>query len=63
MSAKLTTEGLAARLALLALKPLADESGVDHARLKNLKHGRIKELTPEELSEVSKALRKRNLFA
>jgi DNA-binding Xre family transcriptional regulator len=60
---KLTSEGLAEKLPLLALKPLADESGVDHARLKNLKHGRIKELTPDELSEVSNALRKRNLSA
>jgi len=54
---KLTSEALAKWLGLLPTLPeIARESGIDPARLKNLKHGRVKSLTDEELDAVKSAL-------
>ena len=63
MPAKLTSEGLAEWLALLpTVTAIAAEAGIDHLRLKNLKLGRVKSLTVEELASVQAALAARGFF-
>jgi hypothetical protein len=63
MQKKLTSEELAEWLALLpTVTDIADESGIDQLRLKNLKLGRVKSLTESELDAVQAAFVSRGFF-
>jgi len=56
MLAKLTTEGLAARLPILNAKGVCLEAGVDYMRFRNWKFGRVKTLSDDELNRIAKVL-------
>ena len=57
MTNKLTSEALAEWLGLLpTITDLANETGICRERLKNLRLGRVKSLTTEELESVHAAL-------
>jgi len=56
MPAKLTTEGLVARLPLLNAKGVCLEAGVDYMRFRNWKFGSVKSLSDAELKRIAKVL-------
>lgn len=53
---RLTSEGLAERLALLNASAVCDRAGVDYNRLKGWKLGRVKTLSDEELQRLAEVL-------